>query len=494
MQTETQSISLIFSTIAGFVYFLITSGFAITVIMKRRPVGVTLSWLLLLFLLPIAGIILFLMFGTRRLGSKRLRRAEAMAPTYSEWFHHLQQVLQSQEQQAFGSHNRVYQLTQNTLRIPGIPGNSLTLFHQTDEIFSALIRDIEQSTSSIYLEFYICQQGGQVNRVLSALEAAAQRGVRCHLLLDNVGSRQFLSSTEALRLRVAGIKIRSSMPVGPVRMLFERMDLRNHRKLVVIDDAIAWTGSLNLIDPALFKQDAGVGQWVDAMVRIEGPAAHVSGALVMYDWEIETGEEVKSIRQAYKYEQPLSNEQVQDSAAIHIVPSGPGVDRELIHQVLLAAAYESQHELIITTPYFVPDDALVTALCSAAMRGVEVTLVVPEKNDSRMVHYASRSYYEDLLNAGIKIMHFTAGLLHTKCVLVDRETVLFGTVNLDMRSVWLNFELTLIVYNPAFGQHMATLMESYIYRSNQVAKDSWQTRPYLQRLAENSAQLLSPLL
>ena len=490
MQTEAQSLSLIISTLAGITYFLITVGFAITVIMKRRPVGVTLSWLLLLVLLPVAGIALFLMFGTRRLGSKRLRRAEEMAPTYSEWFQHLQQVLESQKSPPSGSHNRVYRLTQNTLRIPAIPGNNLALFHDTDSIFAGLIRDIEQARSSIYMEFYICLAGGQMSKVLTALEAAAKRGIRCHLLLDDVGSRQFLQSAEALRLKVSGVKIRSSMPVGPVRLLFERMDLRNHRKLVVVDDAIAWTGSFNLVDPVLFRQDAGVGQWIDAMVRIEGPAAHVSGTLVMYDWEIETGDPLQSVRQTYQHNQPVD----ENSAAIHIVPSGPGVDRELIHQVLLAAAYESQQELVITTPYFVPDEALVTALCSAAMRGVDVTLIVPEKNDSRMVHYASRSYYEDLLNAGIKILHFTAGLLHTKCVLIDKETVLFGTVNLDMRSVWLNFELTLIVYDQAFGQHMATLMEDYIGRSHPVDKNSWITRPYLQKLAENSAQLLSPLL
>ena len=490
MQTEAQSFSLIFSTLAGIAYFMVTVGFAITIIMKRRTVGITLSWLLLLFLLPVAGIGLFLMFGTRRLGSKRLRRAEAMAPTYSDWLNHLREILRAQEDQPSDKHNRVYQLTQNTLRIPAIQGNALSLFHETETIFPALIEDINQARCSIHLEFYICQTGGQVNKILSAMEAAAQRGVHCHLLLDHVGSSQFLRSSEALRLKVAGVKIRESLPVGPIRMFFERMDLRNHRKLVAVDDRIAWTGSFNLIDPALFRQDAGVGRWVDAMVRIEGPAAHVSETVFSYDWEIETGESLQAIRNTYQYRQPVAGR----NAAIHVIPSGPGVDRELIHQVLLTAAYESKQELIITTPYFVPDEALVTALCSAAMRGVRVTLIVPEKNDSRMVHYASRSYYEDLLNAGISLLHFTAGLLHTKCVLVDRETVLFGTVNLDMRSVWLNFELTLVVYDQAFGENIAVLMQDYINRSEPVAKESWQTRSPLKRLAENSAQLLSPLL
>ena len=310
------------------------------------------------------------------------------------------------------------------------------------------------------------------------------------MLLDAVGSSNFLRGPEALRLKAAGVRVRASLQVGPVRMLFERIDLRNHRKLVVIDDGIAWTGSANLVDPALFKQDAGVGQWVDGMIRIQGPTAHVSGVVFLYDWVLETGEDVEVFRQTYQYPESIAP----DSAAIHVVPSGPGLDRKAIHQVLLAAAYESQQELIITTPYFIPDEALATALCTAAMRGVQVILIVPKRNDSHMVYFASRSYYDELLNAGVQIMHFTAGLLHTKCVLVDRETVLFGTVNLDMRSVWLNFELTLIIYNQGFGQHMATLMEDYISRSQPLDITSWQQRPYLQRLAENTAQLLGPLL
>ena len=500
MNLELSSLALL-STIAGLGYFAMIAAFVLIIVMKRRPVGVSLSWLLLLFVLPVAGIVLFLMFGTRRLGNKRLKRAEAFAPTYNEWLNHLKQVLfpNPQNRQERPRHNRVYSLMEHTTRIPALPGNSLSLFHDTDEMFHALIRDIEQSQETVHLEFYICETGGRMDDLLFTVEDAARRGVSCKVLLDAVGSSQFLHSADAMRLKAAGVKIRSSLHVGPLRMLLERIDLRNHRKLVVIDDRIAWTGSANLADPELFKQDAGVGQWVDAVVRIQGPAAHATGAVFFADWAMETSEDLQVIRQPFQPNAEdaqllLPTSPSENCAPVHVVPSGPGVDRKLIHQVLLAAAYESQNELIISTPYFVPDEALVTALCSAAMRGVQVTLVVPEKNDSRMVHYASRSYYSDLLDAGIDIMHFTAGLLHTKCVLVDRETVLFGTVNLDMRSVWLNFELTLIVYGQGFGQHIATLMEDYMSRSQSVDPKEWKKRPFTSRLAENTAQLFSPLL
>ncbi|MGY0216793.1 cardiolipin synthase [Endozoicomonadaceae bacterium StTr2] len=473
-------------------YFCMIIAFALMLIMKRRPVGSTLAWLFLLFAVPVAGMAAYLILGTRRLGTKRLHRAHALAPTYEEWQQHMQEAVCGLNSCPSRRHNRIYNLAERSMSIPALPGNQLHLFQDCDSIIDALLKDIQHAETSVCLEFYILEQGGRIDDVTTALHAAALRGIQCLVLLDGVGSRAFLNSDYARNLRQAGVQIEESLPVGPLRMLVERMDLRNHRKIAVIDDAIAWTGSYNLIDPRLFKQNIGVGSWIDAMVRIEGPSAHVLGSIVMWDWEMETGAGLNVFKQDYHY-QPVTED---DShlASIHVLPSGPGVDRELLHQVLVAAAYESQDELVISTPYFVPDEALMSALRSAALRGVKVQLIVPEKNDSRLVHYASRSYYEDLLEAGVEIMHFRGGLLHTKCVLVDRETVLFGTVNLDMRSVWLNFEVTLIVYDESFGQRMATLLESYLEQSVAVCPESWPSRPFMKKLGENTAQLLAPLL
>ena len=492
-EAQLDTLSLL-SRITGLGYGAAIVLFVLLVIIRRRPVGVTLSWLLLLFMLPGVGVALFLMFGTQRLGSKRLRRVQALTPAYEEWAAHLRQIVHPRTAEAgynqLPEHNRVYNLAQHSSPIPAIPGNRLSLFHTPDNILSALEEDIRQAHTSIHMELYICQPGGRIDAVLDSLEAAALRQVSCRLLLDAVGSSRFLRSARAQRLRQAGVNIRASLPVGPVRMLFERMDLRNHRKLVVIDHHIAWTGSFNLADPALFRQNTGAGPWVDAMVRIQGPAAHMSNAIFLHDWDLEARENASIARQT----RFCHRVRTEGASPVHVVPSGPGRDRQLIHQVLLAAAYESQKELVISTPYFVPDEALVTALCSAARRGVKVVLIVPERNDSRMVHHASRSYYDELLEAKVAVMHFTGGLLHTKCVLVDRETVLFGTVNLDMRSVWLNFEVTLIVYDQVFGQRMAQLLEGYAASSRTLSMRSWKGRSFLQKIRENLAQILSPLL
>ncbi|MET4695687.1 cardiolipin synthase [Endozoicomonas lisbonensis] len=482
-----------YSILFGGVYLALIMAFALNIIMHRRSVGVSLAWLVLLFALPVAGFVCYLLFGPRRLGTKRIKRLEKLYPDYEQWSDHLTSVISNTpfRQDSAWQHAGIYTLSEQALGIPVIPCSNLQLFHETDAIIDGILQDIERAKKSIALEFYIWDTAGRGRELAEALIRAAKRGVDCVVVLDGVGSRRFLRQYWGRRFRLEGISVTESLPVGLLRMLVERIDIRNHRKILAVDDDIAWTGSFNLVDPKYFKTDANVGRWVDAMVRMEGVAAHVMSTVVQWDRTLETGEPFSVFQSTY--EMPPS--QLSDNrASVHIMPSGPDVERESIHQVLLTAIYESKEELLISTPYFIPDEALLTALRSAAMRGVDVQLLVPEKNDSRMVHYASRSYYEELLDVGVNIQQFKGGLLHTKCVLVDRSTILFGTVNLDMRSVWLNFEVTLIIYDRAFGQTMALLLESYIALSEPVEASSWANRPFRRKLLENTMQLISPLL
>lgn len=482
------------SWLIGAAYIAAIVGFGVLVIMKRRPVGVSLAWLVLLFALPFAGFFLYMMFGSPRIGSRRLRRIHELMPDYDQWHQHLSQVVADRESvpEKLTLHNDVFQLAENNIDIPLLPFNRLQLFHESEAIFSNLLNDINHAKESIVLETYIWEPRGRAEELAEALIQASRRGVDCHAVLDDVGSRSFLRGPWVRRFRLQGISVTPSMSVGPLGPLVERIDIRNHRKILVVDDNIAWTGSFNLVDPVLFKQDAKVGQWVDAVVRIEGVAAHVLGAIAHWDKAVEMGRKDLSFNREYQF--PPSYLDTSDRAYMHILSSGPDWERETLHQILLSAIYESQEELLLTSPYFVPDESLLTALKSAAMRGVDVQLLVPKKNDSRMVHHASRSYYQELLQAGVKIQQFDGGLLHTKCVLVDRSTVLFGTVNLDMRSVWLNFEVTLIIYDAKFGQRISVLLEQYISEAEAVNKEEWEKRPLRRKLLENTLQLFSPLL
>jgi len=273
-------------------------------------------------------------------------------------------------------------------------------------------------------------------------------------------------------------------------MVFARLDLRIHRKIVIIDGEVGYTGSLNLVDPRYFKQEEGVGQWVDAMVRLEGPAVQSLGVIFLWDWEVETGQGIETLKDT----SDLKALPLVGKASVQVVPSGPEVGNNPIHQLLLTSVYAARRELIITTPYFVPDESLHTALQSASRRGVDVTIILPEKVDSLMVRYASRSYFDDMLLSGVRILNFRGGLLHTKSITIDGEVALFGTVNLDMRSFWLNFEVTLFVYDAVFVTQLRKLQQNYIEASQSIDSQLWHTRSPVNRLVENAAQLLAPLL
>ncbi|MCG2875935.1 cardiolipin synthase, partial [Obesumbacterium proteus] len=281
-----------------------------------------------------------------------------------------------------------------------------------------------------------------------------------------------------------------ALKVNLMRVFLRRMDLRQHRKVVLIDNFIAYTGSMNLVDPRFFKQDAGVGQWIDVMARMEGPVATTMGIIFSCDWEIETGKRILPPEPEY-HSLPFEEE---SGHTIQVIASGPGFPDELIHQALLTSVYSAREQLIMTTPYFVPSDDLLHAICTAAQRGVDVSIIVPKKNDSMMVGWASRSFFTELLEAGVKIYQFEGGLLHTKSVLVDGQLSLVGTVNLDMRSLWLNFEITLVIDDDGFGADLACVQDDYIARSTLLDHAEWLKRPLWQRVVERLFYFFSPLL
>ena len=478
------------SLIVATTYICLIIVFAIAIVMRRRPVGVSLAWLVLLFALPLAGMFAYLILGNQRLGVRRLVQAKELYSNYHKWRVQLSQFFLSQWQgQCIQQHSRLYRLIENTMDVPALPGNELELYLDSDNIIKKIEMDIRTAQHRVNLEFYIWWPEGATQKILKALKEAVKRGVKCKVLLDAVGSRYFLQQEDVDGLRNAGVSVEASLPVGPVRMFFERIDIRNHRKIVTIDDRIAWTGSFNLIDHRYFKQDQKVGQWIDAMVRVEGPSAHMMNAVFLWDWQLTTEYDPELFSMPPACELPD-----RDGSYIHVLPSSPRVNRERLHHALLTAIYESEEEIVITTPYFVPDDALFSALISAAKRGVNVHLLLPKTTDSRLARFASRSYYQSLLEANAQIHLFNGGLLHTKCVLVDRSTVLFGSVNMDMRSVWLNMELTLVIYDRHFAEKIGRMIDGYKQKSIVLELDRWKNRSFIRRLGEGLAQLVSPLL
>ena len=459
------------------------------ILMKRRAVGGTLAWLLFVYILPVLGIIFYLLFGERYLGRLRAKRARDQFQYYSLWLQRLliQQDLNDQRHEQLLP---VMQLMQHSIGMPVLNCRQWSIFHQANAVFTQLIKDISAANKTVFMEFYIVEPDGEVEAVLQAMESAAQRGVEIYLMMDSVGSNRFLRSQRHKALVRKGVKTLDVLHANYLRMTLRRQDLRQHRKLIAIDNEVAYTGSMNLADPTHFKAHSGVGPWVDVMVRMEGAISTLIQSTVIYDWEMETG-----IRLENHLAWPLlTDEQANPDIRLQLLPSGPAMDEELLLQALLTAIHSARHCVTITTPYFVPDEALLQALKAAAKRGLDVTVIVPKRNDSRLAQYAGRSFYAELLAAGVCIERYKGGLLHSKTVLIDDHQVLVGSVNLDMRSIWLNFEITLVADNKAFCAALNTVIDGYKADSERLTLHDWRRRALHERVLESLAQLASPLL
>ena len=497
---EYHALSGILPTIILLADLTIRIGLSFRVIMRKRPHGVTFAWLIIILLIPLAGAILYLLVGENRISDKRIARTRANQTLYQNWLNSLR------ERAPVDWHNKadcclpLHRQAEHLLGIPALAGNTLQLFDEFTDVFDAIIDDIGSATSTCHLQFYIWSAGGRVAEVEEALLAAAGRGVICRILVDSIGSREFLRSPRCRQLRDAGIRVRESLPAGLFKALFARIDIRNHRKIVVVDGEIAYTGSWNMVDPRYFKQNEGVGQWIDVMVRITGPVVECLAGTFISDWLLERDDQHLSLADITD-EISRTNRRTDvhkvdktGTSAIQLVPSGPGLVPEAIHSLLLTTIYSARHELVLTTPYFVPDEPLLTALKAAAQRGVTVIIILPEHNDSRLVQYASRAHFEELSESGVQVMLFHGGLLHAKTMSVDREIALFGSVNLDMRSFWLNFEATLFIYDRDFATLIRQIQVGYELQSTKVDRTELAQRPVIRRFKENVALLIGPLL
>ncbi|VFP88184.1 cardiolipin synthase [Candidatus Erwinia haradaeae] len=473
-----------------FGYWLLIAVITCRILIKRRSVPSAMTWLLIIYILPLLGIITYLSLGELHLGQCRAQRARRMWPFMTVWFKTLQSSPSLYPTKNSEIAQPLFELCENRQGISGIQGNQLQLITSSYDTLRALIHDVRKASHNIEMVFYIWQPGGQADEVAEALISSAQRGVYCRLLLDSAGSVEFFRTVWPNRMRNAGIDVVEALPVSLLRIFFRRMDLRQHRKMVLIDNYIAYTGSMNLVDPRFFKKHTRIGQWIDLMARMEGPIATTMGIIYSGDWEIETGKRILPI----KPDNNVMFFEKKNDHTILVIASGPGFPENMIHQAILTAIFSARRKLIITTPYLIPSDDLLHAICIASYRGVDVSIIIPLHNDSLLVRWASRAFFSELLESGVKIYQFEGGLLHSKSILVDEQLSLIGTVNLDMRSLWLNFEITLVIDNHQFGKDLAHVQENYISQSRLIDINCWVQRSYWQRILERLFYFFSPLL
>ncbi|MBT8485649.1 MAG: cardiolipin synthase [Phycisphaerales bacterium] len=476
-----------FWTIAAFLGEAATRVTIVAYILLRRPrpAATNLAWIVVILAVPLAGVCAYFLVGEARLSRGRIAR-HAVIHRKLRQVTAIERAESRQSAQVQPEYRAIANLATTVRETPPTPGNTLQLIGDTDTFVETLEADIDAAVAHCHLVFYIYLDDVVGQRVARALLRAAERGVACRLLVDDVGSRAFLRSRLARRLADGGVEVVRALPANLLRLLFARIDLRNHRKVVVIDGVRGFVGSHNIADDD-FAIKRRFAPWVDAMVRLEGPAARDLQALFAEDWFLDTGE---SLEPVLSIDPPLSKQGV----STQVLGTGPNSGNEGLHQLTLSAIHTANEEIVITTPYFVPDDATNAALQTAARRGVETRLIVPARNDSPLVAAASRGQYAGLLDAGVSIHEFTGGLLHAKTITFDRRLALITTANLDRRSFELNFESSLLVYDTDFASQLRFLQHSYLDRATTVDAARWHARWWPRRLWENAAGTLSPLL
>jgi len=445
-------------------HLLIVIVIMIRVIMRRPAIGVALAWLMLVAAVPYGGALIYLVIGERRIGDQRRRRIDRMRSDYLPLRQVvIEQGIASVDWERHGPAMKLLnRLGYNLVGMPTVRESHCEILSEAPAIFKGICEDIDDARHSVLMEFYIWNEGGRADDVLAAVIRAAKRGVSCRVLIDAVGASPWWKGAQPQQMRDAGVQLEAALPVGLFRTFVGRTDLRIHRKIVVVDAQVAWTGSMNLVDPLYFKQDAGVGEWVDAMVRLKGSVIIPLVVTMIGDWSLETGEPVMQLIADTNLQKVVP----QGTADIQVIPSGPGTSDEGLLQMILGLINSARSELVLTTPYLV----------------------------SFFARYAGRSYFDHLLDAGIEVYQYQAGLLHTKSMVVDGRVSMFGTANLDMRSLWLNYELSLFIYDSTFATELRELQQQYIDDSQRLDEHVWASRPLAAQFLENLLRLMSPLL
>jgi len=453
---------------------------------KWHPPVTAMAWLLVIFIWPIPGFLFYLMLSSRKLPQKRTQRHEKSIAKLLEEDKTIDMIREYTMPQIPEKLEKFARLGQSLADMPVMGGNKIKTITDTYKLFQNLASDIDRAKDHVHLLYFIINEDEATSCVLQALERAVKRGVACRVLADAIGSKRFLKKT-APRLRKAGITVVEALPPSLFRRFKTnaRFDLRNHRKIAVIDGVKAYTGSHNLIEPS-YRHKANGLPWRDITLAIEGPVIAQIQRLFVEDWYVETGE--------FLQETIPQLELDSRDVLIQTVPSGPCYPTENYQRLVAAALHQAQNRIIITTPYLIPDEALLEAMEIAVLGGTKVQLVVPQKPDQFLAGNASKAYYEQILNMGVEIYLYKGGILHAKTMTIDNDLAFFGTSNFDIRSFELNFEINLVLYGEVPLLDIRQIQERYIAYSKKLSIDEWKERPLYEETIQNVTKLFSPLL
>lgn len=471
----------------GFTITVLTIG--IVIFLENRDPSKTITWLIVLSIFPVVGFIFYMIFGH---SYRKHRLFEKRAFIDDEIFKRMELATSPDEKQLkrMGEHQQLmFKLAHKLGKSPISFATDTKVLTNGKETFDSILSAIRQAKRHIHLEYYIVRDDRIGKELQALLIEKAKEGVEIRFLYDAVGSWK-LPKRYRRRLRQAGVEMVSFFPVK-LPFLNHKINFRNHRKIVVIDGNVGFIGGLNIGDEYLGRKKRTFGFWRDTHLRVEGEAVRSLQLFFLQDWYYMTGESL--LMPEYLSPKPVKSEQ-KDLGGVQMVASGPDGEWEIIKSLFFSMIVSAKKSIWIASPYFIPDADIISSLRIAALSGIDVRILVPNRPDKRVVFYASRSYFPELLEVGVKIYEYQKGFMHSKLVVIDGELASIGTANMDMRSFHLNFEVNAFLYRTESTMELVRDFETDFLESKQLLQENFRKRSILSRIVESTSRLLSPLL
>lgn len=471
------------------IHIACVSACSLRIMLRRhRQPESRLAWITVLLALPFAGVLAYILLGETNIGRKRIARmnqtlAKLPRPETAPGWERADKWVDAPDR-----YQSLFTVGEAISGYKAVGGNRAELMADSQTTIDAMVADIDAARDHVHLMFYIWLTDTSGLKIADALKRAAARGVQCRAMVDDLGSREMVRSKVWADMAAAGVQVAQALRIGnPVtRALSGRIDLRNHRKILVIDNDLTYCGSQNCADAA-FLPKAKYAPWVDTVMRFEGPVARQNQHLFATDWMAHVDEDISHL-----LARPLSSEQ--PGFVAQVIGTGPTTRASAMPELFETLMYSARSELFITTPYYVPNAALQAALCAAANRGVHTTIIFPKRNDDFAVGATARSYYEELLTAGVNIHEYRPGILHAKTLTVDTEITLIGSANMDRRSFDLNYENNILLRDAEQTAQLRERQVSFLKDSDTVTLAEVQSWGWRKRLWNNTLAIFGPVL
>lgn len=459
---------------------------AFVIFLENRHPSQTLTWLVVLGSFPLVGFIFYLLFGRNYKKEKMFRRKYILDKQAFLRFEGENDPVNEEKIKQMADHQRkLFYLAQNLGHSPISFATQTKVLTNGDETFKEILTSLKEATHHIHLEYYIVRHDEIGQEIKEILIQKAKEGIKVRFLFDAVGSWQ-LSKKYIAELRQAGVEI---IPFGPVRLPFlnSKINFRNHRKIIVIDGSKGFVGGLNIGDEYLGRVES-FGFWRDTHMMLKGEAVRSLQLIFLQDWYYMTNQNILSA----DYLSPVLEENIH--GGVQLIAGGPDNEWSVIKNIFFSMITSAEKSVWIASPYFIPDEDISSALKVAALSGIDVRLLMPQRPDKKIVFYASRSYFPELLEAGVKIYEYKKGFMHSKIVIVDEELASIGTSNMDMRSFHLNFEVNAFLYRTRSTQKLVKEYINDLKNSRKIEITKFKQRHIGYRMIESTSRLLSPFL